>query len=351
MEQGDIPLMKRTILLVCALALCAAGCGRRRGSTATYAQKAFIMNVSAQFRAYGPDTPRAKELADEIFAEWERISGEFSYNDAYSLTSLVNKKAVTEWVPVTDEFMRLLLLGLDYAKLTDGAFDITFAPLWPLWKEAASSRKLPAKEDIEKALRGIGSKYVQVDVVKRAVRFSQPVEINLGGLLRCYCFERANKILRERAPAYPVQLRLGGNMMVYGKRPWKYRVPDPIKKGKNLGMFAFEDGMVIASSGRDVFVEIEGKLYSHILDLRTGYPIKDFSNLAIYYPGLETEDFLASAALAVMGKEKAFKLLGGVKGAAAVWIDGGGKASFLLNDASKAAWEEDKDILARVLDR
>ena len=343
--------MKKTILFVSALALLAGGCSRRGGSTATFTQKAFIMNVSAQFRGYGPATPGAKELAGEIFKEWERISGEFSYSDAYSLTTLVNKKAATEWVTVTDEYMRLLLLGLDYAKLTEGAFDITFAPLWPLWKEAGSTKKLPAKEDIDKALQSIGSMYVQVDTAKKRVRFTRPVEINLGGLLRGYCFERAYKILKDRAPAYPVQLRLGGNMLVYGKRPWKYRVTDPLSRSDLLGMFAFEEGMVISSSGRDSFVEIEGKLYSHILDLRTGYPITDFSTLAVYYPGIEDENFLASAALAVMGRENAFKLLGKMKGTAAIWIDGGGKMSMLFNDSSKAKWEEPKSSWDRLLGR
>jgi len=126
---------------------------------------------------------------------------------------------------------------------------------------------------------------------------------------------------------------------------------DPLSRSDLLGIFAFDDGMVISSSGRDSFVEIEGKLYSHILDLRTGYPIKDFSTLAIYYPGIEDENFLASAALAVMGKEKAFKLLAGMKGAAAVWIDGSGKASFMFNDASKAKWEDGRTFWDKLLGR
>lgn len=343
--------MKKIILTVSALALFAGGCSRRGGSAATYNQKTFILNTSAQFRGYGPHTPGAKALADEIFAEWGRIEEEFNYSNAYSLTSVVNKKAVKEWVPVTDEFMRLLLLALDYSKITEGAFDITFAPLWPIWKEAASSRKLPAKEEIEKALQGIGCKYVEADAEKKMVRFTRPVQINLGGLLRGYCFERAYKILKERAPSYPVQLRLGGNMLVYGKRDWKYRVPHPLKDGALLGMISFEEGMVIASSSGDAFVEIEGKRYSHILDLRTGYPIKDFSTFAVYYPGVEDENFLASVSLAVMGREKAFKLLGGIKGAAAVWVDGDGKPSFLLNPGSKAKWEKPGSPWSRLTDR
>lgn len=339
--------MKLTVIFLSALTLLAGGCGRR-GSQSTFAQKAFILNVSAQFRAYGTATPGAKELADEIFAEWERIAGEFSYSDAYSLTSIVNKKASKEWVPVSDEFLYLLLLALDYNKLTDGSFDITFAPLWPLWKEAGSRKKLPPREEIQKALKSIGSKYVEVDREKKLVRFTQPVQINLGGLLRGYCFERAYKILKERAPGYPVQLRLGGNMLVYGKRNWKYRVPDPFRMGELLGMFAFEDGMVMSSSGRDSFVEIEGKLYSHILDIRTGYPIKDFSALSVYYPGIEDGNFMASAALAVMGRGKAFKLLEGVKGSAAAWVDEQGKLHLFSNGASGAKWEKPPGLLDRL---
>jgi len=342
--------MKTTLLAIAALMLITPGCARR-GSRATYTQKTFVLSVPAVFRTYGePDKTQAKALADEIFAEWNRISDELSYSSPYSLTTVVNKKAVTEWVPVTDEFMRLLLLALDYHKLTGGAFDITFAPLWPLWKEAASSRRLPHKDDIQKALEGIGSQYIQVDVVKRQVRLTKQVQVNMGGLLRGYCFERAYKILKERKPAFPVQLRLGGNMLVYGQRDWQYRVPHPTDRMTILGRYMFKDGMVMSSAGRDIFVEIEGKLYSHILDLRTGYPVQDFSSLTVYFPGVENSDFLSSAALSVLGRDKAFALLGKMKGAAAVWVDGAGKAHYLTNPDSPAKWDEPKnDFLGGML--
>lgn len=341
--------MKRTILMFAALAFFTAGCKKPDRNALNYTQKTFIFNVPAQVRGYGQSQAVVQPLAEEIFAEWNRISGEFSYSDPYSLTALVNKKAVGEWVKVDDEFLRLLMLSLDYYKLTGGAFDITFAPLWPLWKEAASTRKLPAKEDIQKALQGIGSDAIQVDVVRKMVKFSKPVQINLGGLLRAYCFERAYAILKARAPAYPVQLRLGGNMLVYGDRQWQYRVTDPKDLKKNLGRLVFSKGMVMSSSGRDMFVEIEGKLYSHILDLRTGYPIENFSNLTVYYPGIENSNFLVSAALAVMGKERAFELLGGMKGTAAVWMDGSGTPSFMTNEASLAKWEDQKGFITGML--
>jgi FAD:protein FMN transferase len=340
--------MKALNLLLAAGLLASAGCGRR-GSQATYVQKTFALNVPAQFMAYGPVEPGMKELADELFRECERISSEFSFTDPFSQVSALNKRAQDDWHKAEPELFRLLELGLDYHRRTGGAFDITFAPLWPIWKEAASSRRMPAKPEIEAALRKIGSQHVKLDRASGAVRLENGVQVNIAGLLRPYAFERVWDILKERAPPYPVQFRLGGNTLVYGRRGWRYRVTDPFNRRRLLGQFRFEGGMVMSSSGRDVFVEIEGRRYSHILDLRTGYPLQDFSTLAIYFPDTGRGEFLSSAAVSVLGRKKAFEFLSGVKGAAAVWVDGDGKSHFLFNKDSAARWEEPNEILGGVL--
>ncbi|MEK7720905.1 MAG: FAD:protein FMN transferase [Elusimicrobiota bacterium] len=328
--------------LIISLVMLAGGCGKKEEPA--YQQSTFIMNVPAQVKVYGAAEAAGKEIADSFFAEWNRISGEFSFSDPSSQTSVVNKKAYYEWVKVDDEFLRLLMLSLDYYRLTGGAFDITFAPLWPIWKEAASTKKMPSREDIAKALANIGSNYVQVNSSRKMVRFLKPVQINMGGILRGYCLVRAAGMLKESAPPYPVELRLGGNMLAYGKKNWEYEVRNPFGEDKILGSFVFDGGVVMSSSGRERFVQIEGKLYSHILDLKTGYPLENFSSLVVYSPRLESESFLASAVLAVMGREKAFSLLSKMKGTAAVWIDGSGKGSLLINNASGARWKKTKKL-------
>lgn len=341
-EQGET--MTNTSLRNAALAaaLALAGCGKDGGQA--YRQTSAIMNVPAQVIVYGADEAAGKAIADAVLGEWNRISGEFSFSDPYSVTALVNKKAYGEWVKVDAEFMSLLRLALDYYRLTDGAFDITFAPLWPIWKEAASTKKMPAKEDIEQALATMGSSHIQVDPARLMVRFSRPVQINLGGILRGYCFVRAAELLRQMAPQYPVELRLGSNMLAYGRRDWEYSVTDPFNDDKSFGSFSFADGVLMSSSGREHFVQIEGKLYSHMLDLKTGYPLEDFSSLVVYFPKLDSESFLASAVLAVMGKEKALGVIGRMKGAAAVWIDGSGKETVLVNEGSGAKWSKSRRL-------
>jgi len=324
--------------LVLAFAALLCACGQKEEPA--YTQSVFLMNVPAQVKVYGAGEAQGKQIADAVLGEWERISSEFSFSDKYSQTSVVNKKAYGEWVKVDEEFLRLLQLSLDYYRLTGGAFDITFAPLWPIWKEAASTRKMPAKEDISRALANMGSGHIQVDHQRRMVRFNKPVQINMGGILRGYCFARAARILRDLAPGYPVELRLGSNMLAFGKRAWRYDIKDPFDDDKVFGSLNFEDGVVMSSSGREHFVQIEGKLYSHILDIKTGYPLENFSNLVVYFPRIEDESFLSSSVLAVMGKKNTFDLLSKLKGTSAVWIDGSGKEAVFSNEASRARWEK-----------
>lgn len=329
--------LRQTWLLAPLAAGLMAGCGPKEEA---YTEKAFLMNVPAQVKVYGAGEAEGKRIAEAVLAEWRRIASEFSYTDPYSQTSVVNKRAYGEWVRADEEFMRLLRLAMDYYRLTGGAFDITFAPLWPIWKEAASTRKMPAKEDIAKALANMGSGHVQADYARRLVRFHKPVQINMGGILRGYCFTRAYAILKELSPAYPVELRLGSNMLAYGVRPWRYDVMDPFDDEKRYGSFEFGEGVIMSSSGREHFVQIEGRLYSHILDIKTGYPVENFSNLVVYFPKMEGDNFIPSAVLAVMGREKAFGLLGRMKGTSAVWIDGAGKETVFAGEGTAARWEK-----------
>ncbi|MFA6435016.1 MAG: FAD:protein FMN transferase [Elusimicrobiales bacterium] len=321
------------------LALALFSCSKKEEPS--YVRTLFIMGVPSQIRVFTSDEAGAGAVADAVVKEWARIAGEYNFGEPSTYTSYVNKKAYAEWVEVDGEFLRLLTLSLDYYKLTGGAFDITFAPLWAVWKEAASSRKIPSQEEISKALAGIGSEAVLTDPARKLVRFTKPVQINLGGLLRGYCLERGYKVLKETAAdKFAVELRLGGNMLAYGKRDWSYEAADPLHEGRSLGRLRFSGGVVMSSSGRDHFVQIDGKLYSHILDLKTGYPLPDFSNLIVYYPGIDDGEYVPSAVLAVMGREKAFAQLGRIKGSAALWINGSGDVAPFINPGSPAVWEK-----------
>ncbi len=305
----------------------------------------FILGVQSRITVFGASAEKSKYIADTIFAEWDRISKDFSFSEPYSYISDVNAHAYAKPVKINDELYELLRQSVNYYNLTDGAYDITFAPLWPLWKKAAASKKLPADEDIKKAISNIGLNNVEVDPYDKTVKFNKPVHINVGGILRAHCLRQGERILKGIEGDYSIELKLGGYVLAHGNHNWDYPVYDPFNKEKIIGKICFKNGIVVSSSGRDHFVKIEGKLYSHILDLKTGYPLKDFSNLIVYFPNIDDPEFIPSVVLSLMGKSKAFSLLSAAKNSMGVWIDGRGQIYTLENKESQAKWSKTKKFL------
>ncbi|PIS48098.1 MAG: hypothetical protein COT17_00025 [Elusimicrobia bacterium CG08_land_8_20_14_0_20_51_18] len=310
-----------------------------------YYAKAFVMSVPIEITVYDPDKEKGKNIADLLLKEVKRVSDDFSYTEPYSYTSHVNKNAYNKWVKMEEEMYVLLKISRKYYDLTDGAFDVTFAPLWPIWKDAAAAKKLPSKDEIEKAIAKIGHDNIEMDERTRMIRFKKPVEINLGGILRGYSFVRIIDILKKNVSvSSPVQVEIGTNKLCWGEKDWTYTVNSPLDEKKVLGTLKFRQGVVISSSGRSHFVKIEDKLYSHILSIKTGYPIENFSTLVVYVPDMDM-DFISSAALATMGREKAFDYISKYKGVCAIWVDGAGNVSTLINEDSSCSWEKPKKYL------
>lgn len=331
--------MKRMIFFAVCLSFFACKGGRDQGGV--YIKKSYIMSVPMEVRVYSNDQQRASYIAGKLLEEAKRISDEFSYNEQYSQTTYVNKNAYEKWVPVEKEFLTLLHISRSYYDLTGGGFDPTFAPLWPIWKEAASRRKMPSKEEIEKAISRIGYGNVLVDEQNSMVKFIKPLELNFGGVLRGYAFYKIIELLKKEGINDKLELDIGANRLCWGEGNWEYNVASPFNEKETVGVLKFPAGVIVSSSGRSHFVEIEGKLYSHILNIKTGYPIENFSNLIVYLPEIK-ENFISSAALAILGREKAFEIVSAQKGACAVWIDGAGAISYFASPDSLCSWEKPK---------
>ncbi|MEW5951976.1 MAG: FAD:protein FMN transferase [Elusimicrobia bacterium] len=330
----------RKIFIASIFLFCAACSGKKQNGE-IYSEKSYIMSVPVEVKFYSGDISSVSKKAKSIIGEAKRISDEFSYNEAYSQTSYVNKNAYEKWVNVDMEFINLLKISKRYYELTSGGFDPTFAPLWPIWKEAASKRKMPSQDEISKAISKIGYNNVIFDEQALKVIFLKPVELNLGGVLRGYAFYKIAEMLKKENINEKLSLDIGANRLCWGEGKWSYEVASPFDEKKIIGVLNFPSGVIVSSSGRSHFVEIEGKLYSHILNIKTGYPIENFSNLIVYLPDIK-EDFISSAALAILGKEKAFEMVAKQKGACAVWIDGAGNVSYFASQDSLCKWEKPK---------
>jgi thiamine biosynthesis lipoprotein len=224
--------------------------------------------------------------------------------------------------------------------MTDGAFEITLYPVKKLWGFKEEGNRVPADEEITKALTLVGSDKVSVDEAasdqesaegQNAIVFAQPgMEIDLGGIAKGYTSASVIRIFE----AHNVKglVNLGGNVQACGTKPdgsdWRVAVRKPesredddiqwfdaaTKEGKALTRAAFlgivetNDEAVITSGGYERYFEQDGKVYQHILDPKTGRPSEsDTVSVTIVCKDGALADGL-STSLFVMGTEKATKL-------------------------------------------
>jgi thiamine biosynthesis lipoprotein len=299
------------------------------------------MGTRASVTVYGLDEERSRAVAEEVFAEWGRIEGVFSWHDPKSSLSALNRSALREWTPVSEELWGLLEKAQEYHRLTGGAFDATFSPVWELWKVCAKQGRMPSSLELSAARAKTGWKSVRLDSVRRMVRFDDPVSINLGGTVKDYALRRGLAILERSLPQKPaVLLDLGGDLLAWGaKSPaWTAGIKHPLRPAGLLGMLRLSQGGAVLTSGSyERFVEIDGRRFCHILDSRTGRPLEGMSSFTLALPDPSVEH-LPSVAAVLLGRERALEIARSLPGALAVWADADGRVETSSGPGAGAAW-------------
>jgi thiamine biosynthesis lipoprotein len=248
-----------------------------------------------------------KEAAGIVFGEVERIENLFS---KYKPESEVSKLNNTGKLKASPETFYIIKKAKEFWRQTDGAFDITVAPLVDLWGFTDKNYNLPKDEEIKNILSCIGSDKIILQDEDNVVKFSFPgIKIDLGAIAKGYALDCAAKRLKEKG-INSCLINAGGQVYCLGRkfgRPWKIAIKDP-RGGKFKGYLELADKSVATSGDYEQFFLKNNKRYAHILNPKTGYPAdaQVLSVTVIAADGL-TADAL-STAIFVLGKEKGQEL-------------------------------------------
>lgn len=184
------------------------------------------------------------------------------------------------------------------AQQTGGAFDITSGPLTRLWRDARSQRRLPPPERIQEALRSTGYRKLEVSGDGRHARcLAAGMRLDAGGIAKGYAADEALASL-ARIGIGSALVAVSGDVATSGPPPgrtgWRVRVQNETLSLANAA---------VSTSGDEFqFIEIDGVRYSHILDPRTGMPVRNGATVSVIATrGIEA-DGLATA-LSVTGLE------------------------------------------------
>ena len=295
------------------LILILTGCGQ----VPSVKETRILMDTFCEISCYEDSKDKSIAAIDAAFKEMERIEKVFSKFNKNSEVSNINRLAGLEKVAASEEVFKLTEKSVYYSRISDGAFDITVAPLMEIWGFVRRHKSIPDKETIENALEGVGYKNIELDPKKLSVKFlNKKTKIDFGGIAKGYAVDRAKDVLVSRGIKNGL-VNLGGNIFALGSAPgnkaWKIGVEDPRNKGKLLRSFELTNRAISTSGNYERFFEIGGKRYSHIINPLTGEPCQGIISVTVAADSAEQADGL-STAIFVMGEEKGLNLAKSIKG-------------------------------------
>src|SRR6266487_3927855 len=147
---------------------------------------------------HGDDAIALRAAGEEALNEIDRLENQLSLYRPGSEIAQLNARAAREAVRVTPELFALLQHAQELHAETQGAFDITLAPLVRCWGFMGGTGKMPTAEQVAEARVRIGMQHVQLDAPNRTVRFAREgVMFDLGAIGKGYAVSQAAEILRD----------------------------------------------------------------------------------------------------------------------------------------------------------
>jgi FAD:protein FMN transferase len=258
--------------------------------------------------------PQGTESALESLDLVDALEDQLSYFRPTSELSRVNLLAADAPVEVSPPLFHLLQLTLTLNEETEGAYDITAAPLWEAWGFARRAGEIPSDAQLAEARARVGGQLVELDPARQTIHFRKPgVRINLGSIGKGYALDVCAD--RLRALGMDDFLLHGGQSSVLARgrqmasdpvepasasQPWEIGIPHPRQPGRRLGVVRLHNRALGTSGGQFQSFRHRGRRYGHILDPRSGHPADGVFLTTVVAPSAALADAL-STAFYVMG--------------------------------------------------
>ncbi|MBI5717948.1 MAG: FAD:protein FMN transferase [Burkholderiales bacterium] len=289
-----------------------------------------IMGTAISVELWSDDAKSGTAAAAAVMGEMHRIDRRMSPHKASSELSRINQGAGVRPVPCGEEMFRLLTRAQEFAELSRGAFDITYAAVGHLYDYRAGVR--PDDATLEAARAAVGWRQLELDVRARTVRFQRPgMRIDLGGFAKGYAVDNAIALLRQLGIRH-AYVAAGGDSRVLGDRrgrPWTVAIRDPRRPGEVIAVLPLEDTAISTSGDYERYFDEPGPAgqvtrHHHLIDPATGRSPRDVTSVTILAPDGLTAEALSKSVF-VLGPTRGLELLETIPGVDAVIIDSRGR--------------------------
>lgn len=283
-----------------------------------------LMGSRFDISVVAKDSTIANSYIEDAISEITRIEKLISSWDTESQTSLINRNAGIKPVKVDRELFDLIERALQISKITDGAFDISFASVDKIWRFDGSMTQKPTEEEITNSVAMIGYQNIVMDKENQTVFLKRKgMKIGFGAIGKGYAADKVRTMLKKNGVTAGI-INASGDLTAWGHQPdganWMIGITNPLNKNKIFSWFPIVDAAVATSGNYEKFVEFDGVKYSHIIDPRTGYPATGLVSVTIFANSAELCDALATS-IFITGTETGINIINQIKGVECIVVD------------------------------
>lgn len=251
-------------------------------------------------------------------AELARLDSTFSLFNQESLLSRLNNNSTD----TTNQIFRSVFdLSKRVSATTDGAFDITVAPLVKAWGFGPDGvGEMPSPTRLDSLRQFVGIDKVRLEGA-RLVKADARVQLDLGAVAKGFAVDRLAAVL-EANGVENYMVEIGGEVVTRGTnpdgKPWTVGIVRPTTEDTATGavqsVLSLGTGAMATSGNYLNFHKQGGKRVAHTIDPRTGQPIqRTVLSASVLAPTCAEADAYATAFM-VLGLDKAKALVGSRSG-------------------------------------
>ena len=293
-----------------------------------YEREEAIMGTRVAVQLWSDDAELAVRALDAVMEDMHRTDELMSTYKPESQLSQVNAHAYERPVAVDPTIVDVVTRAIEYSKLSDGAFDVTYASVGYLYDYRQHVH--PSQAQIDAALPAVDYRQLRVDPKTNTIRFLKPgMRIDLGGIAKGWAVDRGADILRRMGIRHAM-VNAGGDTYLLGDRrgkPWIVGIRDPRRDNAVVARIPLQDQAISTSGDYERYFEEDGVRYHHILVPGTGRSPGLVRSVTVIGPTATRTDGLTKP-IFIWGVEKGMDFVRRVKDVEAVIVDNEGQVYY-----------------------
>ena len=278
-----------------AVALLTPAVESRNETTLVHRQR-YAMGTMFDVLVYHESRLEAERAADKALDEIERLDRVLSHFQAESDLARLIRDGRMRFVTVDPSLYEVLRESLRISRLSNGAFDVTIAPLVEAWKHARLEGRRPSQEEIARARRCVGFEKIEIREPDRVRLRSDCLGLDLGGIGKGYAVDRGLAVLRACGITAALINAGASSIAAIGSPPGRTGWPVSLGSTPDGSIVYLRDSSVSTS-------QQASEAAGDIINPRSAAPARNRSTVSVVAPSATLSDALSTTLLVVSAAE------------------------------------------------